>query len=99
VRNRLIEWAASVKLRDGKCVKCGRSEDLHAHHIKPKATHPELKLEVSNGMTLCYKCHKLEHERKRPVRLRSARPQRRTLLRKIDELTNLVRALRGGDKL
>jgi 5-methylcytosine-specific restriction endonuclease McrA len=34
---------------------------MHAHHIKPYQTHPELRFEVSNGETLCYRCHWAEH--------------------------------------
>jgi hypothetical protein len=53
-------WRESVFARDGwTCQECGKkaSGHLNAHHIKPFATHPELRLEVSNGITLCEKCH------------------------------------------
>ena len=90
----LSDWSAQVKGRDGKCRNCGTVEDLHAHHIKPKATHPELILDVANGITLCYRCHKREHERNRPVRIRSPRPHRKTLERQIEELEREVASLR-----
>lgn len=102
-KSKLNEWADSVKARDGKCVECGKEEDLHAHHIKPKSTHPELSLDPSNGKTLCYRCHKAEHEKNRPIRIRSNRPQRRKLQAriaqleaKVSELQEIITKLRGG---
>lgn len=86
----LREWSKQVKLRDGKCTDCGSTHDLHAHHIKHKQTNPELKLDLENGKTLCYRCHKAEHERNRPPRIRSSRPQRRTLQKRIDYLENFL---------
>lgn len=91
----LAEWSKAVKERDGKCMECGREEDLHAHHIKPKSTHPELKLDIENGITLCYGCHKRAHENNRAVRIRSNKPQRRTLFKKIAELEEKVSILKG----
>jgi len=85
--SRLGAWASAVKSRDGKCLDCGSVDDLHAHHIKPKSAYPELIFDVSNGRTLCYRCHKAEHERNRPVRVRSNQPQRRTLKRQIEQLS------------
>lgn len=79
----LKEWSAQVRERDGKCMDCGSINDLHAHHIKHKVTHPELILDLSNGKTLCYRCHKAEHERNRPPRIRSDKPNRKTLLKQI----------------
>lgn len=58
------EWRKAVKERDGYvCVKCGETERLHAHHIKSWHDFPELRFEVSNGMTLCVRCHQKEHKR------------------------------------
>lgn len=55
-------WSLQVRTRDGnKCVKCSSTHKLHAHHIKPWKTHPELRYEISNGMTLCAICHQKEH--------------------------------------
>ena len=89
-------WSKAIKERDGKCMDCGTTESLHAHHILPKSTHPELRLELSNGKTLCYACHKKEHERTRPLRpIRDVqrKPQRRTLERRILKLEAQVKFL------
>jgi 5-methylcytosine-specific restriction endonuclease McrA len=58
-----IAWSSLVKLRDGKCVKCGSLYDLHSHHIKPYKTHPELRYDVNNGVTLCGSCHREYHKK------------------------------------
>jgi len=52
-------WREAVFQRDNwTCQKCGnRGGDLEAHHIKPFAYFPDLRFEVSNGQTLCRKCH------------------------------------------
>lgn len=31
---------------------------LEAHHIRPKATHPQLAYDLSNGICLCVLCHR-----------------------------------------
>lgn len=36
---------------------CTRRNTLQAHHIKRWASNPVLRFEVSNGITLCKKCH------------------------------------------
>ena len=58
------QWRESVFKRDNwTCQKCGlRSKKgcyviIEAHHIKPFATFPELRLKIENGLTLCKKCH------------------------------------------
>ncbi|WP_338750047.1 HNH endonuclease signature motif containing protein [Bacillus sp. FJAT-52991] len=55
------EWRLKVYKRDGyRCKMPGcysQSRDIAAHHIYPKKTYPELKFEVSNGITLCKTCH------------------------------------------
>ncbi len=44
------------------CVICGeRGKRLNAHLIKPWITHPELRFDVGNGITLCTKCHREDH--------------------------------------
>jgi hypothetical protein len=56
-------WARAVISRDqATCRDCGASGiELHAHHVLPYKTHPELRWNVSNGRTLCYKCHWAAH--------------------------------------
>jgi 5-methylcytosine-specific restriction endonuclease McrA len=56
--NPVCKWAREVKTRDNhKCQECGTTEDLEAHHIKSWADYPDLRLDVSNGITLCHACH------------------------------------------
>jgi len=54
-------WRKQVFERDKyACVLCGDDSggNLNADHIKPFAWYPELRLEVSNGRTLCEPCHR-----------------------------------------
>ena len=55
-------WAARVKERDGKCVHCGSSNKLHAHHLKGWDEFPDLRYDLTNGISLCSSCHKKEHQ-------------------------------------
>lgn len=61
-------WRRAVFERDEfTCRICtvytGRG-DLEAHHLKPYATHPELRYDVDNGITLCrYHHHDEVHDR------------------------------------
>ena len=84
--SKLSDWSNAIKSRDGKCIKCGKLDDLHSHHIKPKSMYPELMFDLSNGITLCYSCHKKEHENNRPIRSRGLKPQRKTILKKLAQL-------------
>ena len=55
-------WKEKVKNRDGGiCTNCGVNENLHIHHIKSFAQYPELRINVSNGITLCKECHMEVH--------------------------------------
>lgn len=58
-------WRRQVFERDKyTCQECGiksgsgKAVILHADHIKPFAFYPKLRLELSNGRTLCIRCHK-----------------------------------------
>lgn len=57
------KWVNAVLSRDkATCQKCGaQGIELHAHHIKSFKDHPELRFDLDNGMTLCFRCHWLEH--------------------------------------
>lgn len=57
-----VAWSTMVKERDGnKCTRCGSIYELHAHHVHSYKSHPDLRYEVSNGITLCAVCHRIEH--------------------------------------
>ena len=60
-------WRESVFARDNwTCQKCGNRScknnylRIEAHHIRPFATFPKLRFEITNGLTLCKKCHDKE---------------------------------------
>lgn len=63
------EWRKKVFERDDyTCWICGDRSgnghrvDLEAHHFKSWSEYPDKRYEVSNGVTLCKKCHKLYTE-------------------------------------
>ena len=57
-----MTWAEQVKERDGmKCVMCGKTDHLQAHHIKPGFLYPEYRHDIDNGVTLCKDCHQNCH--------------------------------------
>lgn len=52
-------WRAQIYARDNwKCKLCDSKEKIEAHHIQPVRSSPHLALEVSNGITLCFRCHR-----------------------------------------
>ncbi|WP_461247694.1 HNH endonuclease [Treponema sp. R6D11] len=51
-------WRKLVIERDkGICRLCHSSIRPEAHHIKPFRSHPELRYDLDNGITLCHECH------------------------------------------
>lgn len=67
-------WAKAVKDRDGwKCVDCGSTDSLHAHHVKRWRDYPALRYDVDNGKTLCHPCHEAAHGRGFKFRWRMVR--------------------------
>lgn len=59
----LRSWREDVLERDGhRCVDCGRTERLHAHHLQERSKRPDLALDVDNGVTVCDDCHAERHE-------------------------------------
>jgi len=53
-------WRTTIFERDDyTCQICKeRGGELNADHIKPWSLYPKLRLELSNGRTLCISCHK-----------------------------------------
>ena len=51
-------WSKCVRLRDGKCALCGKTENLNAHHwVHSKAQGNLHRWDVRNGLALCYADH------------------------------------------
>ena len=53
----LKSWGDFIKYLFPRCINCGITKQLEAHHILPRAQFPELALAPDNGVTLCNKCH------------------------------------------
>ena len=51
-------WQLAVlEADDWICQKCGTPKHLDAAHILPKSRRPDLRLDPTNGITLCRQCH------------------------------------------
>lgn len=46
-----------VVLRDKVCLRCGKSDRLHASHIYPKGKFRKMQFNVDNVKALCVGCH------------------------------------------
>lgn len=65
------EWrevSRIVRARDGfRCRNCGTEKrgrkSLHLHHVRPWASHPNLRFDPDNIVTLCADCHRAEHRK------------------------------------
>lgn len=90
------EWSKAVIERDWKCQDCGALGPLHAHHIKPKSAHPELRFELSNGMAVCPTCHWKRHRSEAAPRSQAKKrgPHRKTLDRQLEHANGLIDLLR-----
>jgi 5-methylcytosine-specific restriction endonuclease McrA len=65
------QFVKEVLKRDSyTCQHCGSKEYLHVHHIQAWAEYPELRYEVTNGITVCEECHIKIHGGKRKPRTR-----------------------------
>jgi hypothetical protein len=68
-RQRLYSGAAWRRLRriviarDKVCTSCGSDETRQLHHVKPWATHPDLRFDPDNVVLLCKPCHINEHRK------------------------------------
>ena len=57
------EWITAVLERDDYlCKWCHKKDDLVTHHIKCWEDFPDLRFDVSNGLTLCRPCHMSHHK-------------------------------------
>ena len=55
-------WRNMILRRDDyKCQECGRNTLLQVHHKISYNKAKRLRLKLSNGITLCYHCHKKIH--------------------------------------
>jgi len=62
VTQEYIVWREAVLARDDfTCQNCGSKEDLQAHHIIPVNENPDFSFVVTNGVTICKKCHRQYH--------------------------------------
>lgn len=49
-------WSKFIRERDGKCMICGSTNRLSAHHIFSRR-YMSTRWYTGNGLTLCYPCH------------------------------------------
>lgn len=45
-----------IRTRDGKCLRCGKTEQLQCSHVVPR-TFISTRWNTENAITLCYACH------------------------------------------
>ena len=79
-----VLWSIAVRRRDGgKCIMCGKTEGLNAHHWLFRKSHSKaLAFNVANGATLCaYPCHlgRIHHDGDGDFALRLADKMRERL--------------------
>jgi len=51
------DWHDKVIERDGRCVICGSTKSLQAHHLNHASYYKDQRYDINNGVTLCYECH------------------------------------------
>jgi hypothetical protein len=61
VSARYKKWRKAVIARDEKCLSCGTSEKLEAHHIDLFSKNKAARFDPENGLTLCLECHDFVH--------------------------------------
>lgn len=47
---------------EGRCVVCDSSIRLEAHHLNSYKFNPNTRFDSTNGVALCYECHRLFHK-------------------------------------
>ena len=57
-----------IERDNGKCTKCGSEDNLHVHHVSYSTSVP-WESPSSELITLCRRCHRLEHKKKFVSRL------------------------------
>ena len=63
-RKNLYLWKKQVLIRDNfRCVNCAQLSNLEIHHIEAYSIKPDLADVTTNGITLCYTCHRLLHRK------------------------------------
>jgi len=64
VRHKYYVWRTAVCTRDNyTCVWCGSKDRITAHHIWPWKKFEHLRFDVTNGIALCYTCHRKTYKR------------------------------------
>lgn len=58
------DWSRKVRARDKRCIVCGSTKSLAAHHAIVDRTVRSTRWELTNGVTLCLKCHIFNVHRK-----------------------------------
>lgn len=60
-RHHYARFRAAVMRRDGaECSRCGGARRLEVHHVIPIIVDPARALDPSNGVVLCFDCHRGE---------------------------------------
>ena len=66
--SRVRKWSKEVKKKN-ICEKCGSKDNLHAHHIFSWQDNVTSRIDLSNGICLCKKCHAEAHKYERAYAL------------------------------
>jgi len=61
-KGKLKAWAKRIK-DIGSCDICDSKDNLSAHHLYDKSTHPTLSFQDENGVCLCVTCHDGFHKK------------------------------------
>ena len=49
-------WSENIRFRDKKCIHCGSTFRIAAHHIFSRR-YSSVRWDLDNGVSLCYPCH------------------------------------------